>query len=351
MRVTFTATALTLLATAALSAASPLKERQSFIPSEFDTWVWRDVSANVCADGSSTGAAYNARADYNAKDLLIWFDSGGACWDAYTCFYNPTAYNLNGYTNYTFQTYARPGLESQFLVTSRDPARNNPWANAHMIFVPYCTGDVHGGNNVVTYGGAPAPIHHKGYDNFQNILELASSMVPWIENVYVAGSSAGCYGAVLNYVAAKSAWPDAKVHLIADSCEATPGFLNSKPSWNLVQPSGSSCPNCASGEFNSILPALSEANPGSRFGSISYSVDDYLPYFLSTTMQSFATLIKQYFANITATATNMAKTFTVAGQAHGVLIHTRPGSATDAELASWLATLKDLGSTFQSQSV
>ncbi|KAJ9480110.1 Glutamate synthase [Pseudozyma hubeiensis] len=352
MRVALSTASFALLAAAATyTSASPLKKRQDFQPAAFDTWVWQDVSGTQCADGSSTGVAYNAHADYNTRELLIWFDSGGACRDANTCFYNPTAWNLNGYTNYTFQNYARPALESQILMTTRDPSRNNPWANSHMLFVPYCTGDIHGGNNIITYPGAPRPIYHKGYTNFQSIVAQASSMIPWIETVYVAGSSAGCYGAVLNYVAVRQAWPSATVHLIADSCEGVPGFLDATPSWNLFQPSGSSCPDCVQGQFNSILPALAQANPRSRFAAISYSVDDFLPYYMGTSLSDFAALIKQYFINITNTAGNMAKTFTVSGQAHGVFIRDTPGSSTDIALAAWLASMKNLGSNFTSQSV
>ena len=345
MRATLT-TFIALVAAATLSAATPLAWRPTFVPPAYDTWIWSDYGGNVCADGSTTGFAYNMHA--NANDLLIYFDGGGACWDTETCFTNPTAYNLQGYNNASFQTWTKGALESQILLTSRDPARNNPWANAHFVFVPYCTGDIHGGNAVVTYPGAPAPINHKGYVNFQNILGVLSGAVPMVSNVWMTGTSAGCFGATLNYIAAKKTWPWARTHLIGDSCETTPGFLNTKPSWNLQQPAKSDCPNCVNGEFNTFLPALSQANTGSRFGSISFQQDTTLPNFMGVSVDSFATLISQYFANITRTPTNMAKDFLVAGSGHGVLYQISPVSATGTALASWLSVVKNLKAALKS---
>ncbi|EST09612.1 Protein notum [Kalmanozyma brasiliensis GHG001] len=347
MLAVFTAS-LAMVASATLSAAGPIHERQSFTPSAWDTWIWNNQSTNVCADGSMTGFAYNMHS--GANDILIYFDGGGACWDTNSCFTNPTAFNLQGYTESSFQGWTKTSLDSQILLTSRDPARNNPWAGAHYVFVPYCTGDIHGGNNVVTYDGAPAPIYHKGYSNFQTILQVVAGAVPYPQNVWITGTSAGCFGATLNYVAARKAFPWSRIHLIGDSCETTPGFIGTKPSWKLTQPGGRDCPKCQPGEFNSFLPALSSANTGSRFGSISFASDGTLPGFMGATMDSFTSIISGYFANVTKTTTNMAKTFTVTGEGHGVLYQTSPVSTTGATLASWLATMKNLrsGSAYKS---
>ncbi|SNX86086.1 uncharacterized protein MEPE_04795 [Melanopsichium pennsylvanicum] len=234
------------------------------------------------------------------------------------------------------------------LLTSRDPARNNPWANSHFAFIPYCTGDIHGVPSVVTYPGALAPIYHKGWNNFQTILRILAQSVPVVSNVWVTGTSAGCFGATLNYITSKKAWPWARTHLIGDSCETTPGFLNTKPSWNLQQPSTHDCRNCQKGEFNTWLPALSQAYSGNRFGSISFQQDTTLPNFMGVTVTDFATIITNHFADITRTTTNMAKDFTTAGQGHGVLYQLSPTSVTEPTLASWLASMRNLRSTFKS---
>lgn len=348
MRATLTATFSALLAATTLAAAKPLAWRPSFTPSAWDTWIWSDQGGNICADGSQTGYAYNMHS--GANELLIYFDGGGACWDTETCFTQPAAFNLNGYNNASFQQWTRPALEKQILLTSRDPTRANPWAGAHYVFVPYCTGDIHGGNSVQTYAGAPAAIHHNGWQNFQNILSVVANAVPYMSNIWITGTSAGCFGATLNYNAAKKAWPWARTHLIGDSCATTPGFLNTKPQWNLQQPSKSDCPNCINGEFNTFLPALSQANTGSRFASIFYQQDTTLPNFMGDSVSDFAGIISRYFANITATATNQAKDFLVPLSGHGVFYQTSPVavSASGTTLASWLATIRNLRAAIKS---
>lgn len=345
MRGTVTAS-LALLAATSLAAATPVIMERDFTPPAWDTWIWTDQGGNVCADGSQTGFAYNMH--QGASELLIYFDGGGACWDTNSCFTNPSAAYLNGYNNATFQANSRPALEQQILLTSRDPARNNPWAAAHHVFVPYCTGDIHGGNAVVTYPGAPAPINHHGYANFQTILQVVASSVPSMSNIWITGTSAGCFGATMNYISAKKAWPWSRTHLIADSCATTPGFLNTKPQWNLQQPSTSDCPKCQRGEFNTWLPALSLANRYSRFGAMFYQTDSTLPGFFGDSWDDFAGIIKNYFANITATPTNQAKTFTDPHTQHGVLYQISPVSVTGVPLYSWLANMKNLRSVFKS---
>lgn len=346
MRAALTAS-FALLAGAMLATASPLGwSRSTFVPPAYDTWIWSDQGGNVCADGSQTGFAYNMHA--NANELLIYFDGGGACWDTQSCFVTPMAMNLQGYNNASFQANTRPSLENQLLLTSRDPARSNPWSAAHYVFVPYCTGDVHAGNNVVTYPGAPAPINHHGSVNFQNILSVVAGAVPSVSNVWVTGTSAGCYGATLNYNLAKKAWPWAKTHLIADSCATTPGYLNTRPSWKINQPSGKDCPKCQVGEFNTFLPGLSQANTGSRFGSLSFASDTVLPTFMGVTGDEFSTIITKYFANITSTPTNQAKDFLTPGSGHGVLYVPNPASGSGTTMQSWLASMKNLRSAYKS---
>lgn len=190
------------------------------------------MGGNVCADGSQTGYAYNMHPD--ADEVVIYLAGGGSCWDTDSCFTNPQALNLKGFNYSTFVNGNQRSLENNFLLTSRDPTKNNPWINAHYVYVPYCTGDLHGGDAVVTYPGAPRPIYHKGYTNFQNILKDLTNGVPLIANVWLSGTSAGCYGATFNYSPTKKAFPLARTHFIGDSCESTPGFLATKPSWNLT---------------------------------------------------------------------------------------------------------------------
>lgn len=347
MRATLTSTIALLAAATITVAAGPLDWYQhEFRPYAYEKWIWKDLGYNVCADGSQTGFAYNMKE--NATELLIFFQGGGGCWDTQSCFTHPKADNVNGFNSSSFAM-----TESTFTklvtFTSRKPHKKNPWANANLVFVPYCTADFHAGDAVNTYAGAPAPIHHKGYNNFQNILKFLADAVPPVTDVWMTGFSAGCFGATLNYNAAKKTWPLARTHLIGDSCEATPGYLNTKPMWKLRQPSKAKCPNCVNSEFNTFLPAFSQANPHSRFGSISFANESVLISYLDyISVEKMYTIVAGYFANITSTATNQAKTFVMPGKGHGVVYKPNPTSRGGITLASWLATVKDLSKPFKS---
>ena len=52
-----------------------------------DTWTWVDFPDSVCANGSPTGIAINPHA--GATNLMIYFEGGGDCVDATTC-WGPT---------------------------------------------------------------------------------------------------------------------------------------------------------------------------------------------------------------------------------------------------------------------
>ncbi|CDR87396.1 uncharacterized protein SPSC_00522 [Sporisorium scitamineum] len=353
MRVVLTATAsifffatVFLSFTGSFSRRSLFQQRAEFVPPPaYDTWHWREAAGSVCANGSPTGFAYNMHP--NATELVFYIAAGGACWDTQGCFIKPISAALTGYNSTNFKI-TKGFVENELLLFSRDPKRNNPWAKANHIFVPYCTGDFHAGDNIVTYEGAPEPIHHKGFKNMQNILKFASEAMPHVKDVWVSGTSAGCYGATLNYIPAKKAFPNARVHLIGDSCEAPPGWLNSKPSWNLYQPSQLDCPQCQKDEFNSFLPAYSLDNPSSRFASVSFKGETVLPGYMQTSFEALDKIIAGYFNNITNTPTNQAKTFTLPGRDHCVLFKKDPLSETNVSLSSWFATMRDLDSVFLS---
>ena len=106
--------------------------------------------------------------------MTIYFEGGGACWAGLLCDQGPytTASNLTGFNAASIGAggvnIARASFNRADLT--------NPFRNDTLIYVPYCTGDVHSGNNVATYDradGGSFDIHHVGYANFG--LEFADS--------------------------------------------------------------------------------------------------------------------------------------------------------------------------------
>lgn len=140
---------------------------------------------------------------------LVYFQGGGACWDAITCGFG------------TFKPDAGPGDDPAGATTGFADLSNpeNPFRDWNAVFVPYCTGDVHWGDAVVQHDPSnPASvIHHKGRINAAVAEKFAREHFVSPDQVFVTGSSAGSYGAVMNALPLQEfAWPSTPFAVLGD---------------------------------------------------------------------------------------------------------------------------------------
>ena len=154
---------------------------------------WAD-SPGPPGTGCAGDSTYKLVVHPGASDrVLLFLKGGGACWRAAEC-------NPRGRVTYTTRADSANDPRVQGGVFALDsPA--NPLRDFTMVYVPYCTGDVHLGTRTVTYtmpagaNGATAPvsfaIRHQGAAN-------AEWAVRWIRDhvsdpgvIIVAGSSGG----------------------------------------------------------------------------------------------------------------------------------------------------------------
>jgi hypothetical protein len=186
-----------------------------------NTWSWIDFPAAKCDDGSSTGIAVNAGSSSN---LVVFFNGGGACWDYLTCYQLNTA-SHGPFGRNEFERMAGGGNLTGTLFDRNDA--DNPFRDWNFVFVPYCTGDVHAGDNVVTYtdnsGGDPHTHHHVGHANVMQFVPRIAGTWPEPGKLVVTGSSAGGYGSAFNYDTFRTYWPTGKVYLLDDSGPALEG--------------------------------------------------------------------------------------------------------------------------------
>jgi len=269
-------------------------------------WTWLDLPSAKCANGSQTGIGINLPPQPSG-DLFVYFQGGGACWDEATCYTLKTAINIE--TDYD---------EAKFFAdlngAQADRSAGNVFKDATLVWVGYCTGDLHAGTETRTYGART--VNHVGADNTQIIVDTLRSILPDQTRVWIAGSSAGGYGATFNHHRFAAAWPTLDVHLLQDGAPYVPvvsNYATWQTAWSLQYP-----PNCASctTNFPSVIDAISAAHPGTRMGLLHYDDD---------------AVIKQYFG-YAATAGSMVaatndlvdnhydqpntKAFVIAGQGH-----------------------------------
>lgn len=172
-----------------------------------DTWQWVPFADAFCRDGTTTGIGVSPSP--GSTKLLFFLDQGGACFNATTCQANASHFGASD-----FQALLANGTPGIF--NRSDPA--NPVADWNMVYVPYCTGDVHAGNqpNGVVPGvsGTQAFV---GYANVGAYLARVIPTFPGLDQVLLAGQSAGGFGAMANYLRVARAFGSVPVTLLDDS--------------------------------------------------------------------------------------------------------------------------------------
>jgi hypothetical protein len=139
--------------------------------------------------------------------LLLFFNGGGACWDARGC--DPEGQP-------TYRTHAGPG-------SGNDPREyggafdldnpENPFRDWSQLFVSYCSGDVHLGAATGRYAGPAGTVvvAHAGRANADAALAEAYERFPAPAEIVVAGGSAGALASPVYAAVVAAHYPRARV--------------------------------------------------------------------------------------------------------------------------------------------
>jgi cysteine-rich repeat protein len=158
-------------------------------------WQWFEIPGTKCIDGTPAGFSVNFNPA--STKLVVYLEGGGACFNAY--------------------------CESLFTRSNKEPANGgifdranaaNPLRDWSWVYVPYCSGDVYGGQADTMLAGKMRSFY--GYSNMTAFLER---WVPSfdVDQVLLTGSSAGGFGAAVNYSQTQRAFGTVPVALIDDS--------------------------------------------------------------------------------------------------------------------------------------
>lgn len=164
-------------------------------------WTWVQFDNTKCRNGTPAGIGVNMNAA--SKNLMIYLEGGGACFDAQTCGANPDA------------------------VGSRNPAATgvfnraqaaNPVKDWNYVYVPYCTGDVHmGAKDDGSVEGVTGTQHFVGRLNMTAFLHRIVPTFASAEKVLLTGVSAGGFGASANAAFVQYAFGSTPITVIDDS--------------------------------------------------------------------------------------------------------------------------------------
>ncbi len=307
-----------------------------------DTWTWVDFPDSSCDDGSPTGIGVSLG---SGPDVLVFMEGGGACWNYATCV--------------TFQgqiAATGPFGQAQFEVRKTALAGSifdrtvpsNPFKSSSFVYVPYCTGDVHSGSNVIEYtdptgSGPPSTYHHVGHENVLAYLKRLAATFPSPGKLVVSGSSAGGFGAFTNYDTFRRYWPTGQLYLVDDSGAPLSGSQVKAQldafdaSWKLYQLLDTFCSECRT-DITKSFPSLARRYPADRMSLLSYEKDTVMPFFWLIGDGAFVTLLLET-AHGTIDPLANTKYFLVGGtaadspQGHTVLGH--PGDFSVAGVGLW----------------
>lgn len=233
-----------------------------------------------------------------SKNLLVFFNGGGACWDYATCVASLAPSEVPG---------ARPSYNPSIHTANSpedtggifdDNNQENPFKDWSKVFIPYCSGDIHVGTGEEMYSDVDSPVtglagpsilvKHHGFDNFLAVREWLktdfTAANKKVKKLFVTGSSAGGYGATLNFPYLQSAFPKSQAFMLADGSQAivTDGFIQDAFSfgntWNIEQALApiflDTLGAYSSDEFNSqIYGLITTAYPHSRFAQYTTAND------------------------------------------------------------------------------
>lgn len=265
-------------------------------PAQAGPWtIHEDLAPVVGADGKTYSATCSGYPGTDpefkfwskkgaSKNLVVYFEGGGACWDNLTC-------------SFPIGT----GLPAQFYVPQVAPGTNpanysglfdqsnpaNPVKDWSIVYIPYCTGDIHTGSATRQYfnagnpllGGLPSyTIQHRGFDNFMVVLDWIKKNFDAPKSILVTGSSAGGYGAAANFPYVADSYPNAHMYVLADASQGvtTPAFDAGTPgrnSWNPQLPQWIFGTPPTSVSSADLLRRAAEAYPRAKISQFTTTLD------------------------------------------------------------------------------
>jgi hypothetical protein len=295
-----------------------------------ETWTWVDIPGSQCGDGSATGLGVNLST--KSKDVLIFLEGGGACWDGASCWGTvATSFYMTGYG--AAQLSSDPQLTVLYILNRNDAS--NPFKDFNLVFVPYCTGDAFSGASVtdLAVNGAPKSTHFVGAANMKLFLERLVPTFADAGQVWLGGDSAGGFGAAFNYGRVRAAFAGKAVHILDDSGPPIAPdpqrwalWLNT---WDIALPED--CVECSVGP-GAFVDYYRERAPDGKFGLISYQFDSIIAPFMNLTATQFNTELYAQLNHMDATWPN-ARYFVISGSSHVGML------APSQALKDWIAAM------------
>lgn len=280
-----------------LALAAPLAQA--------DYYRWEMVElpvASGAACGNGTPYRFFVNRTPASNSLVMVFEGGGACWDQNACLgVGPlSASNPDGIPPdymHSLSSTAALGLVTPFS-SRNDPFQTVQTQSWNIVYLPYCTGDVHSGSKVSVYSDAnpatPRVQHHQGQANIRGAAQWLRSSLGQPEKLMLTGFSAGGVGSTVTYDLVRQALqPTGAASLLADSGPLMMAPRTGSPAqypsvlmhntirsaWGLDDTGGlinqyaGTLPGFDAENLGSVTGALASKYPSDRFGYMVFQAD------------------------------------------------------------------------------
>lgn len=173
---------------------------------------------SMCSDGSPY-SIYVRKG--KSENLIIHFSGGGACWDGATCSAPVTLMSLIG-GDLQLKAYYVPKIYKfiPHLITGLlDNRAPNPFKDWNIVYIPYCTGDLHVGNAINSYNfnNKEFKIHHNGRNNSLAALQWTFNNFKIVNKVMVSGESAGGFASAFWAPVVANQYNNSRIYQLSDA--------------------------------------------------------------------------------------------------------------------------------------
>ncbi len=302
--------------------------------------LWTKVNPGgetSCSDGSDFFLMTHKG---DPEKLLFFLEGGGGCSESQSC--DPL-----GEPTYKITLHGQSDPDTGIFDLDQP---DNPFSDYSMVYVPYCTGDVHLGLNDTEYkreNGTVFTIRHRGAANVMASLEHTYETFPDARTIFVTGASAGAIPTPFYASYLADHYSEADIAALGDGAGgyryASPvesqltrwgifNHVNLAPGFEDLTPETWS--------FEQLYIEAGTAFPEMALGRFDFAMDAAQSWFLGTNSQH-ETLMENILANNAdiAEAVPRFRAF-IAGSDNHVVIQ-RPGfyelSANGHALSDWLA--------------
>jgi hypothetical protein len=246
-------------------------------------WKPVPVPGTLCRDATTTGFAVNEHP--TSRDLLIYLEGGGACFNDISCLQNRESWPPT-------DASITESMARNWILTRS--SANSPFKDWNLVYIPYCSGDVHTGSALVGYMGQP----QVGFVNYKLDLAEIIARFPNMDRVVLAGVSAGGFGVAWNWLSTQEAFGSVPVFALDDSGPPMgPDYLSECQQqrygalWNWAgnfHPKCTSCDVAAGKVVRPLLDASFQVSTPARFGVLSYDEDGTIKTFFAYGMDNCA---------------------------------------------------------------